>query len=448
MLYTNISTVNLYKNYGYQFSDNIFVFGNRIYNLNYSEFENYPAIPDNLYLTAKENLQIFSNNRSVPIFYEAENPKQIMSEFFFEITTVYNDAAVLIAVGVCIGILFYDLFIRHAQGFPYIVLFGEPTSGKTTLLYCLAAIFGFTNHTEFMSGTSTITAIREGLSKLNNIPLFIDELDRALIEKLENLGKDTFSATPRKKSSKDGTEKVTDINTTFCITTNNFFENMTFANFSRSILVDIPAGKFNLERFKYHSNENLKRLSAFLPLILNYRGEILARYQEQYIIAQKYCSHSRLCNNTAIGMAVWSVINEVLGFKFVNTEIIAKEYFEYFERYLDTELRYGDIFLSDVYRFFVKQELMYGRDFVITKGKFLRINLKKYCDIFNSLNDKQKLNTSQLKLKLVNDKRFNLKSSDLKPIGKAIKVDISENETLLDIQNRISPLMNEEIEDD
>ena len=102
MLYTNISTVNLYKNYGYQFSDNIFVFGNRIYNLNYSEFENYPAIPDNLYLTAKENLQIFSNNRSVTIFYDAENPKQIMSEFFFEITTVYNDAAVLIAVGVCI----------------------------------------------------------------------------------------------------------------------------------------------------------------------------------------------------------------------------------------------------------------------------------------------------------------------------------------------------------
>ena len=78
----------------------------------------------------------------------------------------------------------------------------------------------------------------------------------------------------------------------------------------------------------------------------------------------------------------------------------------------------------------------------------MRINLKKYCDIFNSLNDRQKLNTSQLKLKLANDKRFNLKSSDLKPIGKAIKVDISENETLLDIQNRISPLMNEEIEDD
>lgn len=53
-----------------------------------------------------------------------------------------------------------------------------------------------------------------------------------------------------------------------------------------------------------------------------------------------------------------------------------------------------------------------------------------------------------MKLRLANDKRFNLKSSDLKPIGKAIKVDISENETLLDIQNRITPLANEEVEDE
>lgn len=102
--------------------------------------------------------------------------------------------------------------------------------------------------------------------------------------------------------------------------------------------------------------------------------------------------------------------------------------------------------MSNVYRLFIKQELIYGRDFLITKGQFLRINLKKYCDIFNSLNEKQKLNTAQLKLKLANDKRFNLKSTDLKPIGKAIKVDISENETLLDIQNRIPPLINEEVE--
>ena len=78
----------------------------------------------------------------------------------------------------------------------------------------------------------------------------------------------------------------------------------------------------------------------------------------------------------------------------------------------------------------------------------MRINLKKYCDIFNSLSERQKLNTAQLKLKLANDKRFNLKSSDLKPIGKAIKVDISENEILLDILNRVMPVNSAEGEDD
>lgn len=407
-----------------------------------------PDVVNNFCLTDIEKLQIFAKNRPIPIYFESGNSKQIMLEFFVEIITIYDDSAVLIAIGVCLGVLFYDLFIRHAQGFPYIILFGEPTSGKTTLLYCLAAIYGFTNHTELTSGTSTITIIREGLSKLNNIPLFIDEFEKSSFEKLENLGKDTFSSTPRKKCAKDGSEKVTDINTTFCITTNYFFENMTLANFSRSILVDIPKGKFDLSDFRYHSKEELEKLSAFLPLILSYRDKILEKYREQYLIAQKYSPYSRLCNNTAIGMALWNVINEILGIELVNTDTLAKEYFEYFERYLDTELQYGDVFLSNVYRLFIKQELIYGRDFFITKGRFLRINLKKYCDIFNSLNDRQKLNTAQLKLRLANDKRFNLKSSDLKPIGKAIKVDISENETLLDIQNRITPLTNEEVEDD
>ena len=407
-------------------------------NLKHLPLKIIPDAVNDFNLTEKEKLQIFSKNNSVPIYFESEEPKEIMSEFFTEIILVYNDSAVLMAIGVCLGVLFYDLFIRHAQGFPYIILFGEPTSGKTTLLYCLAAIFGFINRSELTSGTSTITIIREGLSRLNNIPLFIDELDKSLIEKLENLGKDSFSSTPRKKSSKDGTEIVTEINTTFCITTNHFFENMTLANFSRSILVDIPQGKFNLSDFKYHSEKELEKLSAFLPLILRYRDKILVKYKEQYLVAQKYSTHSRLCNNGAIGMAVWNVINEILDRELVNTDNLAKEYFEYFERYLDTELNYGDIFLADVYRLFVKEELLYGRDFLITKNKFLRINLKKYCDIFNSMNAKQKLNTAQLKLKLANDKRFNIKSSDLKPIGKAIKVDISDNETLLDIKNRVS----------
>ncbi len=403
---------------------------------------------NNFCLTDKEKLQIFAKNRPSPIYFESENPKKIMLEFFSEITLTYKDSAVLMAIGVCLGVLFYDLFIRYAQGFPYIILFGEPTSGKTTLLYCLAAIYGFTNHTELTSGTSTIAIIREGLSRLNNIPLFIDELEKALFEKLADVGKDSFSATPRKKCSKDGSEKVTDVNTTFCITTNHFFENMTLANFSRSILVDIPKCKFDLSSFKYHSKNELEKLSAFLPLILSYRDKILTRYKKQYSIAQKYSSYSRLCNNAAIGMALWDVINEILENELVNTDTLAKEYFEYFERYLNTELQYGDVFLSNVYCLFVKQELIYGRDFIITKGQFLRINLKKYCDIFNSLNDRQKLNTAQLKLRLANDKRFNLKSTDLKPIGKAIKVDISDNETLLDIQNRIIPLTYEEIEDE
>ena len=137
-------------------------------------------------------------------------------------------------------------------------------------------------------------------------------------------------------------------------------------------------------------------------------------------------------------MTIWDIINDITGKIIVHTEILAIQYFEYFERYEDTELKYSDTFLSDVYRLFKDEKLVYGRDFVITKNQFLRINLSKYCAIFNSLNSKQKLNTAQLKLKIGNDRRFDFNATDLRPIGKAIKVNIADNETLLDIKNHVS----------
>ena len=137
-------------------------------------------------------------------------------------------------------------------------------------------------------------------------------------------------------------------------------------------------------------------------------------------------------------MSIWSVINDILKVEIVDTDNLAKEYFEYFQRYEDTELKYSDIFLSTVYRLFNEGQLVYGRDFVITRNQVLRINLSKYCDIFNSLNSKQKLNTAQLKLKIGNDRRFDFNATDLRPIGKAIKINIADNDTLLDIKNHIS----------
>lgn len=138
-------------------------------------------------------------------------------------------------------------------------------------------------------------------------------------------------------------------------------------------------------------------------------------------------------------MTIWTVINDILKKEVINTENLVKNYLDYFEQYLNTELSYGDVFLSDVYSLFNKKELIHGRDFVITRGKYLRINLTKYCDIYNSIHENNKLNPAKIKLKLANDKRvISLKATDMKPIGKAIKIDISENETLLDILNRVT----------
>lgn len=138
------------------------------------------------------------------------------------------------------------------------------------------------------------------------------------------------------------------------------------------------------------------------------------------------------------------IINCILGDNVINTYRLAQEYIEYFKQYLDTEVSYGDIFLADFYNLYRKELLIYGRDFLITKKKYLRLNLAKYCDVLNSVQS-QKSNPAQIRLKLANDKRvICLKGSDLKPIGKAIKIDISESEILLDILNQVNKLPEEE----
>ena len=438
MLNANLKKVKLYKNFGHQFADPFFVFGNKIYDYRTSSLIDYPNISNHFYLTEAEKLQILPTGGIVPIYSENPTPEKIMSEFLTKLVLVFNDSPVLVAIGVCIGILFFDLFIQYAQGFPYIILYGESNSGKSTLLYCLASVFGMNEPTKITSGVSTMVAIREGLSSQNNIPLFIEEIDKSKMERIEELGKQTFSATPRKKSSKDGTLIVTDVNTTFFATTNYLFENMTIANFTRSILINMPRGRFDLENFEYHSLEKREPLSSFVPKILSYRNEVMIRYNEEFKKASQYSQFSRVCNNVAIGMTMWSIFNSILGFKLVDTEKLAKEYFEYFEPYLETEIKYGDIFLSDIYKLFISKDLIYGRDFLITRNQTLRVNLSKYCLIYNGLNEKSKTNPSQLRLKLKDDSRFiDLKGSDCKPIGKAIRVDISDNDLLLGIKDRV-----------
>lgn len=444
MLHNNLRVVTIYTNFGYQPRENSYILGNSKILIDDKKVENYPNLPNDLHLTEDEKLQILPANGFVPMLYQSGNPKIVLKNFVASMIKTF-DAPILMAIAVGFACCFFDIFISKAQGFPYIILYGESNAGKSTILHILAAFFGITNMTSLTSGTSTGVSLRNQLEKFNNFLVFYEEIDRCKINYIEDLGKDGFSATPRKKSSKDGKEIITEINTSFCVGTNHFFEEMTFANFSRCIPVNLRRGKFDLTDFKYHSIDELKKLSCFLPEILFYRNKIFDIYQEQYKIAQKFCSFARICNNVAIGMSIWIVINEILEEEVINTENLVKNYLDYFEQYIDTELSYGDVFLSSVYRLFCSKELLYGRDFVITKSKFLRINLTKYCDIFNSINPNKKLTPGQIKLKLANDKRaVCLKGSDLKPIGRAVKIDISNNEILLDILNRITKTQDEE----
>lgn len=56
--------------------------------------------------------------------------------------------------------------------------------------------------TALTSGTSTGVSLRAQLEKLNNFLVFFEEIDRFKIHYIEDLGKDSFSANPRKNLQK------------------------------------------------------------------------------------------------------------------------------------------------------------------------------------------------------------------------------------------------------
>lgn len=380
------------------------------------------------------NSLISTKNTYFTIISETtEDPYKIAKELFYCIVNSYKDYSVLYCVGIAIATSFYDIFLEIAQGFPPVILTGKSQTGKSTLLYTIAALFGLSQSANFTSGNSTPYAITQELYSARNVIIPIEELPQNIFPKLEDIIKNAYSGLSRKRGKKDGIEK-TPILTSFIATSNGFFENLTPQLLSRIAFAQMNENSFDRNSFKYFSKKSREELSVILPLILRYRNHISKIFNYFYnVLSEQIKENSRLVSNIAISCTMWTIIDKITGTTNVNLEKMINYYFQQYRRYQDIELKSSDKIMNDISRLIETDKLLYNHDYKLVRSSILKMNLNRYIAKYNMDNPKSMISSQKFKLIVANDKRFNCENPQpVKDIGRAISIDISGEEYLLE----------------
>lgn len=150
-----------------------------------------------------ENSLVDMQNFCQPMLYPTQkNLLLLFREFMTIFCRTFPNSEVLVCFGMALAIAFWDIFQKETQGFPTIYFVGEHHSGKSTLLWLLAAIYGFINPSQLTSGNSTPFAISKKLSSRICIPVFLEELASKTLADLEGLVKNTYSGLSRARGKK------------------------------------------------------------------------------------------------------------------------------------------------------------------------------------------------------------------------------------------------------
>lgn len=415
---------------GYQ--NNCFYWENAIYDcqnnaITYLKRMYEPERIDNI-----EDSNIDLKSSCLPVLYHSEeNVLLIFRKFFYELCIVFCESSVLVCLGIALAGCFWDVFQKETQGFPSTFFVGEAQTGKSTLLGVINAIYGL-DEASLMSGNSTLYAITREMSSRFNIPVFIEEFSEKIIAKVEPLIKDSYNGIARGRGKKDSIEKMP-IFTSLVATSNHFFPKLSEQLLSRIVFANMKKGQFNLEKFSYFAPEKRRELSQILPVFLRCRGKIMPVYRFVYAeLEQLLPNKGRHISNLAISCTIWYIVNRIMGYEFVNWRQIASDYNEMYQNLLNAEVKSSDVILNDITRLVEAGRLEFGVDWKLISGKILRLNLNKYLEKYNMTNVNTIMKPAQFRLMVANDRRFDTRTTPMKGIGRAISIDISGCEYLLE----------------
>lgn len=409
------------------------IWANAFHDLDLGQTVICPKIDDTKDYDCVENSMVDMRNSCRPILYPAtEHWMVIFKQFFHTLCMTYKDSSVLICFGMALAVIFWDIFQKETEGFPAVFFTGEHHAGKSTLLMLIAAIFGIVDVKQLTGGNSTPNAIHHILSSRMNIPVLLEELHPKVIAQAEELVKSVYVGLSRFRGKKNGIEEIK-IFTSFVSTSNDFFKKLSGQLLSRIVFATMKKGQFNFEKFPYFDMEKRKELSQILPIFLRFRPKIMPVYRHVYAELDKIISEKgRHISNLAISCTVWYIVNAIMGYELVNWHKIAIDYNAMYQSYLNTEVKSSDIILNDITRLIEADKLDYGQDYKLVHGTILRLNLNRYIEKFNVANPQNMMSPAQFRLLVANDKRFDTKTVVMKGLNRAISIDVSGNDYLLE----------------
>lgn len=435
ILHANATTKTVYSCGGSQFGN--FVYKNALISLTSGEVIFAQKMDESKsYDDIQNSLIDLSNNCRPELAKTKEEPKIIAQKFFINLRECFSNSEIFLCFGAVLATCFWDLFQEKLKGFPTIFFLGESHSGKSTLLFCLSSIFGL-DDSSVMAGTSTPFAISKELGGRICIPLFIEELSDDFFKKTAELQvKSVYSAISRERGSKTGIEKLP-IFTTFVATSNYSFKKPSEALLSRSLFVQMKKESFDRHKFGYFDEISRKELSVILPLILKYREWVIPLYMAVFkqlsVMIQNY-SGDRYLRSVAISCSIWILVNKILGRELFDWKKMAIDYCESYEHYLQSRVTDSDLMLRHISKLISEEELTYGVHYQLVHDVILRLNLSKFVEIYNikfATSSENMLTSQNFCFVVGGDRRFDTKRTKMKTIGRAISINIANEENLL-----------------
>ncbi len=434
----NVPTKKVYACPGIQ--NGLFVASDSYYVLSTQQYKEAPKYAAEKDYDCIENSLIEISSNCKPQLNRSRN-KSIIKDFFTNlIQSVNNNEALLCFAGALSTPLYHSR--KGIPTSPLIFFLGESHAGKTSTARCLNSTYGLSDN-DIISGSSTKYAISVSLNTRIGIPVTIEELNENFFENCDDFVKNVYNKTSRERGTKNGVEKI-DIFTNFVATSNYSFTNLPEEISSRILYANMKKAEFNSEQFQYFEEESRKDLPVILIELLGYYEQAIPIYNEVYDKVKSLIenpSGNRYLMNIAIACSVWEIINRICGSEIMYWQDLAESYIQKYESQIENSVKNSDLMMAHIAKLISWKQIKYDVDYSLTKAKKLKLNPSKFVSAYNLVwgKDTNNMLTKHEFLEIMStDKRFeDTRNNPSGSVGRCISIDISDDEYLLDLVDRM-----------